>query len=609
MANTWLLRESVGSDSNGGSSASVLANGANGVTNGTNTFTSSGASFTSALIGHWLYFTGAQNAWRQVTAVGSSTSLTFSGATVAAATSLTFAIGGARKTLANMFQTAPMASPFAAADTIWLGAGAYRGQTTINVAGSTTLQTLIAGDINGVNTGDAGEVILSPFSTGDATGSPSGTYYTVTCSATPHNYVFQDLTVYGPSPSLASNGGYYVTLDFSQIATAHIGLILQRCAIFGPTSNQSGTNAGFPYGSSALALCPDGSTSSLPTIVQNCAIFDWNMAVSAAAPAYTSNAITAGGSQTVILRNLSSTQYVFFKQCLIQKTFTYQATWQCLFIAVTNASQLQMYGCTLLCPSAPTSIVFQNSWSGAALTGCLVFGGYYNLFATITSATITGCAFWGFAKAAVSGGYTSGTATMSGTNTYGQGPPALDIGQSALRRAPARPWMTPNMNAGANAAPLFGQGVLSANSNLASDFLGQSRSAASSGMGTTPGYMEPWAPGLVNTNGTYVHSGTGSIKLLGFSSHSFEMPVDAVATSVSFYVCYDGAYAGSTYPSIQIRDGAQCGVADQEVSSTGPGAGTWQQVTANFTPTSAGVVTVRLTAKSTAIAGATYWDD
>lgn len=136
-ATVWEVRGSVGSSTNGGGfdstisgagtdmsvydnknasgcsscqSATVNISTTDAVTNNTTTVTSATANFSSALIGNTIYLsgTGTTTGWYQVTAVGSSTSITVDRATGSTGgTGVTMNIGGALAQLQNVSAAAP----------------------------------------------------------------------------------------------------------------------------------------------------------------------------------------------------------------------------------------------------------------------------------------------------------------------------------------------------------------------------------------------------------------------------------------------------------------------------------------------------------------------
>jgi hypothetical protein len=148
---TYLVRKS-GSDINGGTSPTVRSVVADGVTNGTNTLTSVTAAWSAADVGHGIFINGV-NQWRLITAVASAGSLTFSGATIAAGSGRVCVIGGAWATLGLALGGS---TPITSGDTLYVGSGIYREAVTVGVAPTSTLNVI--GDVDGAQTGDAGEV-------------------------------------------------------------------------------------------------------------------------------------------------------------------------------------------------------------------------------------------------------------------------------------------------------------------------------------------------------------------------------------------------------------------------------------------------------------------
>lgn len=71
------------------------------------------------------------------------------------------------------FTKALGAAGVASGDTVWAGAGVYREVITVNMT-SAVAETKVYGDVDGSNTGDAGEVQLTGYTTNDTT-APSAT--------------------------------------------------------------------------------------------------------------------------------------------------------------------------------------------------------------------------------------------------------------------------------------------------------------------------------------------------------------------------------------------------------------------------------------------------
>lgn len=104
-----------------------------------------------------------------------------------------------------------------------------------------------------------------------------------------------------------------------------------------------------------------------------------------------------------------------------------------------------------------------------------------------------------------------------------------------------------------------------------------------------------------------VRTGSNAIRIPGAGYHDFEIPVDASSTTVTIYTRWDSRYSG-TKPSMSVLNGGECGVADATDTATGS-ADTWEQLSLTFTPTSKGIVTIRLVSSSTTPTGNSFWDD
>src|ERR1035441_9728184 len=99
---TYYVRTS-GDDTNGGTSLAIVAQGTDGNTTGSSTVLSSaGAAFTDAVLGHAVQLTASGfNIWRLITA-RTATTITLSGATIAAKSGISYKIGGACATPAKV---------------------------------------------------------------------------------------------------------------------------------------------------------------------------------------------------------------------------------------------------------------------------------------------------------------------------------------------------------------------------------------------------------------------------------------------------------------------------------------------------------------------------
>jgi hypothetical protein len=102
-----------------------------------------------------------------------------------------------------------------------------------------------------------------------------------------------------------------------------------------------------------------------------------------------------------------------------------------------------------------------------------------------------------------------------------------------------------------------------------------------------------------------VHGGSNAARFDGAGFQDFWRPVDAASTTITVYARFDSNYSGSK-PILEVFNIP--GVADQsDVMSAS--ADTWEQLSVNFTPTSAGWVRVRLRSQDASTTGKAFFDD
>ncbi len=105
---------------------------------------------------------------------------------------------------------------------------------------------------------------------------------------------------------------------------------------------------------------------------------------------------------------------------------------------------------------------------------------------------------------------------------------------------------------------------------------------------------------------TTTHTGSNAISALGPAYQDFQVPVDATSTTITVYTRWDATYAG-TKPSMRVLNGEENGVTAATATATGS-SGAWEQLSLNFTPTSAGIVTIRLVSSDTNGGGKCIFD-
>lgn len=107
---------------------------------------------------------------------------------------------------------------------------------------------------------------------------------------------------------------------------------------------------------------------------------------------------------------------------------------------------------------------------------------------------------------------------------------------------------------------------------------------------------------------TVFDSGPSSLRLDATGSHEFELMVPATATTISIAARYDSYYGGTTQkPRLILLAQPDLGVT-QQTATMMQAVDTWETLSLTFTPTKAGVITIRLVATSDTIFGKSYYD-
>jgi len=630
---TWYVRGSGNggaTDDNGGTSAAIIQQGTQGSSDGTTTFTATDANFVTANIGHAIQMVGAGfREWRLIVSITSSSKVVVSGAGLTTNATLSWRLGGALLTLQKILGNVTPTSIFAAGDTLWIGAASYKFvafAANAAVLGTVSVDTKILGDPSGVNTGDPGEVMLvqatldkttntagatSPsINAGTAGGAGFLLVWPFTFGVT-NRLAIEDLTFVPAGPGATA----VATLYFSSAK----GLNIRHCVFHAHTS-VSGVSA-------AHIVCNDAEPlTGFDNIIEE-NIFLWAGGTTAA-PATATTSSSPGGVRAVIFWFSAFTGTAATVGHIRNNLFMALDGAQlatppvAVFTGHNGGSTTTFTGFTRT--YANTFVGFGNCltcWSGTKNTsGNREIFANNLIYATIAQSAVgsyvlnsvgvaLGIECWGNVLIGTGSPKTlwAGLTTVyfdTGNSYMHAG--FFDVGQSFIRRGTGRPFLTPNAN-GLSLGQAGGPPLSWLTSTTYKDFMGQFRRNASGGDLTShPGYMEPFCAGIKEV--TVVNSAGSSLELIGFASQSFQFPVDAITTTVSMYVQYDSNYGGTDLPGLQVRDGAECGVADQDVWMTAA-ANTWQQVNVTITPTSKGIITVRCIARSNAIAGKTYFDD
>jgi hypothetical protein len=649
MAVTYYVRTS-GDDANGGSSLAVVAQGTDGSTTGSSTvLTSAGAAFTDAVLGHAAQLTASGfNIWRLITA-RTATTITLSGANISAKSGISYKIGGACATPAKVLSNGNSAEvAFTGGDTLYIGAGSYFGTIYTTFTTSPSYDTSIVGDVTGRFTGDPGEVWLHNFASDLSGYNTAGLSYVPTAGAAatysstnvitytglqitnPQRLTIDGLNMdygFGTPPSqgevscmLLSGAVKTVNVRNCQFRLPMLLPASGRCAgiqaeiVADPTAplliennvfvvngvstsialansnslallnahNASNTEAGWACIVVGLTAVGGNGTAGYAVKVQNNVMLSlWNSAsATTAGPSFLwylgyRNSTDTGASMEVYNNLVLGTICVFVLGGGAPNSSSYRHKCYGNLIAPTNWNSAQSAWCINMATPAGHYVEYGNNW----FTGG---GGTAAWFGTKYSGT------YHFDQGTNKGGFVC--------------MPCMDLGDSLRRRGPARSWF------GLSLSSPFNVSAMSAGTNgPATDMFGTPRKVTSGG--TTFGLMGPVEPpnrGVKET--TTVNTGTASMKITGYGSHSFQYPIDSGSSTITIYGRYDSNYTGSNLPRISIRDGAEAGVGDQDVTMTS-GSDTWQQLNVSLTATAKGMITVILMGRSDAAAGNTFFDD
>lgn len=552
MATTYLIRK-TGNDNNGGTSASIRSTGTDGVTNGTNTLTSATGTWAAGDIGHGI-FIGGVNQWRLITAVASATSLTFSGATIASASGRTWTIGGSWLTIGKALG----ASGIASGDTVYIGAGVYREVVTVAMT-SATVETQVIGDVDGVVTGDAGEVRWTAWTTDDKTAGSSSNVLEL-AGRDFLTFVNLAITAYTASAVSSASTGAATNITFRK---CFLFSMTNTVIVISATGSPADTTLTWTI-DSCIALClTSGSAISVTTASSTVAQFNLAMVLK--------NSILFSFTGSTILLIKSGANSFAGGGFTINNCTIYGGNGVRTVTAGSTTYPMSVYNCIIQASS--TGVTAANN------TGEIIED-YNAINSTTARSNVT-----------------------AGTNSKTVYFPVLNIGQAALFGFLPRPAFSPGID-----SPMLGFGT-DASVSLTTDILGRDRP---SGSGIT------WASALkgvgayefhdfARKESTVTDAGDGW-KLTGPGDQDILIPVDASATVLAIKTRYDTNHGTTNKPQAELIANASIGITG-EVKTATVGVDTWETLTfSTFTATAKGWVTVRLRSRSAAGNGLCYFD-
>lgn len=469
-------------------------------------------------------------------------------------------------TLAKAFATG---STVVAGDTVRLAPGSYPETVVFAVSGSAGSVISILGDPSaslawpsGVV---AGPIVWTAYTTNNTTTPATAT----TCYLGAHNYLtFEDLVIVGGNSSDPS--------AFGNNGSTCRGITLRRCVI---TPGYDGAGRTLRFDSFAANGTP------MDLLIEQCVLVGTPQGGGFVLMLY----IAAGGgadwNANVTIRN---------------SLFLGQYTGRALFLDGTGSGGM------------PGGIKFLGNTCWGFNVGVRAESHY----STTIPGVIEGCIFTG------ENGIYSGTAgqltedknviwcstprtsVTAGTNSKVSPTVALlfEYGQSWLQGFWGRPFLQPMP-----ASPFLGFGTPAASDAL--DFMNRPRPAGGASTTYAAGYLERHDAAAPKTGAGADGGSGGYIQQTGPADDDFEIPVDAVSTTISVKVDWDSNHGDTNKPQAILLDAPEIGVTTQTVTSTGTAAGGYDTLTFSaFTPSAKGVVVVRLRSRSAAGNGLCNWD-
>lgn len=439
----------------------------------------------------------------------------------------------------------------ASGDTVYFGAGKYRFQSFLQITANNAVMTYMIGDTDGSKTGDAGEILFTPYYPDDQTPSTQTILYFNAAG----NWTFRRLSLL--SSVTAGNVSSYCI----QFVNASNNIVFQDCTI------QSTASAIYMQGSNASFAQSTNLT------IERCRILcagksgvELQMPSSATGPDYKANILIRN---CLIVANTGVLTYPVSVQTYSTGGIVVNG---CTIISGNAAAQTQGSGNSLTYPMVVTNS-YLNSFYGVAagVSGQLVETNNF-IQANTTRLNVA-----------------SGAGTLTGVYRS----PWISLGHQASYGGVVRPFgeiyeglLTGWLSPGTNPFP-------------SDDINGVTRPASGSKTGgnATPGSIGAFerSNSGVRDDSLY-RTSTPSLRIDFRGYHEFEVPVASVPTTISVWVYVTSWLVNNQWPWMEIVNGGECGVADMSVAlPTVSPADQWNQISLGpFTPTSAGIITVRL---------------
>jgi hypothetical protein len=447
------------------------------------------------------------------------------------------------------------AAGIASGDTVYIGAGTYREVVTVAMT-SPAAETRLIADLDGSQTGDAGEVIWTAYTTDDKTAPVS---FSTLNLAGRNNLTFEKITFVGGNSaptcvtSTSSTGitfrecamsagrGQAQLIFLTALVDAAANWTLDRCIFFG-----TGTVAVQVTAPTSAAADYD-----LNFLVRNCLFINGFGAVLLGASG--AAAFKAGG---VDLQNCSATGYL---------------------LTINSAN---------IATSIPSTVYNSACYGGtiglSASTSGQITENYNMIYASTPRTNVT------------AGANSHAAALGSADWAF-----LVNVGQWIFGGRNPRPFMMPMTG-----SPLLGFGNQAGFPTV--DIWNRPRPAGGASLLNATGALERHDTAAKET--TTTDAGSVGLVITGPGDHDLTVPVNAAATTISIKARYDTTHAATNKPQAILVANSEIGVATETLTMTAA-VDTWEQLTfSSFTPTAKGLVTIRLVSRAAAGGGKAFFD-
>ncbi|MBA3606405.1 MAG: hypothetical protein H0W46_10645, partial [Acidimicrobiia bacterium] len=456
------------------------------------------------------------------------------------------------------------ATGIASGDIVYIGGGTYRETVSVAMT-SPTVETRVVGDVDGSQTGDAGPVQITAYTTNDTTAPAT----VVTFDFNSKNYLtVENILFVGGNPTSNASG--------VNISGNNNKLI--NCAILA-VGKQSG-------GYSIYISCAANVASTI--LIDRCRLLNLR-----------SQAIY------VVLPRNASAHYdaaVTIRNCCIVTIGN-----DCVQINPSGTGSfygggVDVESCTLFGQVGLRTITAELSTTiPCTINNSLVISGASTGILATTSGQITENynRIWSA---------TPRSNVTAGANSVTDNAQAmlLEFGQSLIwGDLTPRDFLEPMTG-----SPVLGFGnTASSPTPPTTDLTGRPRPSGGASTSYAVGAFERHDTGVIDTGSNSDGGSGGHLRLTGPADHDLAVPVDAVSTTLTIKVAWDTNHGNTTKPQIILLAAPELGVTEQTVTATGTAGSAYETLTTSaFTPTAAGVVILRLRSRSGAGNGIARFD-